>query len=193
MKMKLLVILALIAVACFAVSIKISSAESAVSVAATKVQVNQLGAISVSGTVTCAGALPAVVAHYGYEPANLTIVTPIEWDAYQPAGKNKIVHAEFGSDYLKACYNTNPNVGIRACGTASDPCPWITSHYGSTATPAFVFAPNGKFSPGAVQVDVFAGANECVGYVLIDGVWQDFQISDVCVITSSTVKAQKVR
>ncbi len=191
MKLKLAVLSVLVLASVFVSFTSASAAPNGMTATVSQVLVNRLGGITASGTMNCTNDVTAYYAGVGQQvPANLTVVTGPSWTATQPAGRHTSITASWNPDHANPCYNTNPSIpGAELCPAgAPAPCSWITSHFGSSDTPFYVYATNGKFVPGPIHVDLIT----TTGYVFINGVLQDYTI-EVFSATGFNLRAVRVR
>lgn len=156
-----------------------------IAVVPTQVLVDRLGGITVSGTVDCTAEVEA--AFPGGVPANLTVLAAVNWWAYQPAGRRKMIHAANNPSHAWTCYNSSPDPQLGpVCGGSAGPCRWITSNYGTSSTPFYVYSLDGRFVRGWIHVDTQGTG----GYVILGGERrEDLDLTDMFALVGYDLRA----
>lgn len=154
-----------------------ASAPSGDWVSVTKVMVNQLGGVNVSGQVSCAGTYQEIAAggfqaqDQNGDPVTISlepgdkVILAANSDNYtvsQPAGRKSMIQVTHASSRMNPCfaqYNYLPDgsqlPSWAACNASGAPCPWQTDEYGydhDTLPPLFDYSSGGKFKPGTLSV-----------------------------------------
>lgn len=137
----------------------------------TSALLNRTGGITASGTMSCADAVTAYDwtkfgASQGVPPAGLAVLVNVSWTAYQPIGRKTMLSASYGSSIKNPCFSNTDVYANQVCDSAAQPCPWITSNFGSSDVPVYVYADNGKFGPGRTHFNVYVSDPD--GWVVID-------------------------
>jgi hypothetical protein len=157
----------------------------------TTVLVNKTGGVTAAGKMDCAQAVQSFDWGPGGIPANLSVVAHVEWSAFQPVGRKTMLQASYSQQGFQwSCYNTNAD-GQHGpvCGGSAAPCPWLSSRDPSTNAAWFVYAPNGKFAPGPVHVEL--SVTGFTGNVLIDGAQQPLDLDVSRLPIAFDLKARK--
>ncbi|MBM7503135.1 hypothetical protein ACFPER_06605 [Agromyces aurantiacus] len=142
----------------------------------TKVMVNKLGGVNVSGEVSCAGAYDRLVSGEllydtgeGWAPVPFTdgdlVILNANSDNYtvsQPAGRKAMIQVTHGSSRMSPCYATTTTTPDghtippwAACAPEGTPCRWETDAYAydhEANGPLFDYSSGGKFKTGLVNV-----------------------------------------
>lgn len=121
-----------------------------------QVLVNRYGGITVSGTLDCSEQVAAIYGGVENIPADTTIYVGKQWTATQYVGRGKAVTASYSSGIASVCFNNNPALEV---GTSA-PWTWATLYGFPVGTTQWVYSDNGKFSAGAIHVELTLEGSE---------------------------------
>jgi hypothetical protein len=183
----------------------------------TKVMVNRLGGVNVSGEVSCAGSYQRLVdGQLGYDDDGQWVPVPfVEGDLVvmsanndnytvsQPAGRKTMIRVTHGSSRMNPCFLTAPTqpdgsafpdwVGCQADGA---PCRWETDAYAydhDANGPLYDYSSDGKFKSGLLNVDA-QSIGLLVQILHADQTWDVYFIQEGSYAMASTaIKAVNAR
>ena len=193
----------------------VAAAPAGDSITVTKVMVDGLGGVNVSGRVSCAGAYGSLISgalSYQDESGQWA---PIPWqegdlallsansDNYtvtQPSGRKTSVQVTHGSSRMNPCYHDPELLTARDgfvlstfCSADGTSCSWETDHYGydrQANGPLFDYPSSGRFRTGLLSVQ-----GQSVGLLVQirrAGEWTDyFTPEGSYAFVSATIKAVK--
>ena len=187
-------------------------------VSVTKVQVDRLGGVNVSGQVSCAGAYQQLISgtlvYYDDDGQGHTIpwadgdranllANNDNYTVSQPAGRKGMIKATHGSSRMNPCYLEHTAFPGGAtvpdefrCEAGGTPCRWETDAFGydhESLGPLFDYSPNGKFKTGLMSVTAHS-VGLLVQILHSDGSLSDYFIQEGSyAMTSTTIKAVSYR
>lgn len=137
----------------------------------TSALVNRTGGITASGTMSCADAVAAYDwtdfgGSQGVPPTGLVILVNVNWTAQQPIGRKTMLSAAYDSNLKNPCFSNTDVYANQICDSVAQPCPWISSNFGSSDVPVYVYSANGKFGPVKTHFNVYISDPD--GWVVID-------------------------
>ncbi len=190
-------------------------------VTVTKVMVNKLGGVNVSGRVSCAGTYQQIAAgnfyvQVGQDQDGNPIMEPLvlqpgdtvnmianndNYTVSQPAGRKTMIQVTHGSSRMNPCFVQYPSQPDGTpmppvCSADGTSCAWETDNFGydrAILGPLFDYSPNGMFKPGDMSVfETSVGLDIMVHHS--DGSWAGYYVEEGSFsMTSRTIKAVSYR